>query len=199
MKHLPKGMDIEYQLMKAFVNGKEPISALRSISINIRRLFVHAYQAYIFNRCLSHAIVNGENILHGNSGDLCFEMEGPCVWLPRYAFVAWRWRAMPRRIYDASPEPSMSLAVDCSLLVTTQLTVECGCNSVGRHLWQKAMSCRSLALSSSFWKKRIQRSHCYRLTSLLVPRCAICAPSLAVIFSPSRTWQCCWRCTSVRI
>ena len=76
MKHLPKGMDIEYQLMKAFVNGKEPISALRSISINIRRLFVHAYQAYIFNRCLSHAIVNGENILHGNSGDLCFEIEG---------------------------------------------------------------------------------------------------------------------------
>jgi tRNA(Glu) U13 pseudouridine synthase TruD len=46
-------------------------------SINIRRLFVHAYQAYIFNRCLSHAIVNGENILQGNSGDLCFEMEGP--------------------------------------------------------------------------------------------------------------------------
>jgi tRNA pseudouridine13 synthase len=77
MKHLPKGMDIEYQLMKALVNGKEPISALRSISINIRRLFVHAYQAYIFNRCLSYAIVDGENILQGNSGDLCFEMEGP--------------------------------------------------------------------------------------------------------------------------
>jgi tRNA pseudouridine13 synthase len=77
MKHLPKGMDIEYQLMNAFVNGKEPISALRSISINIRRLFVHAYQAYIYNRCLSYAILNGENILQGNSGDLCFEMEGP--------------------------------------------------------------------------------------------------------------------------
>jgi tRNA pseudouridine13 synthase len=62
LKHLPRGMDIEYQLMNAFVNGKEPISALRSISINIRRLFIHAYQAYIFNRCLSSAIVNGENI-----------------------------------------------------------------------------------------------------------------------------------------
>src|ERR687897_250282 len=77
LKHLPRGMDIEYQLMNAFVNGKEPISALRSISINIRRLFIHAYQAYIFNRCLSSAIVNGENILRSSGGDLCFEVEGP--------------------------------------------------------------------------------------------------------------------------
>jgi len=79
LKHLPTGMDIEYQVMNALVNGKEPISALRSISVNIRRLFVHAYQAYIFNRCLSNAIVNGENILKGNSGDLCFEIEAPLV------------------------------------------------------------------------------------------------------------------------
>src|SRR5918994_1556811 len=67
LKHLPRGMDIEYQLMNAFVNGKEPISALRSISINIRRLFVHAYQSYIFNRCLSNAVFNGENILRSSS------------------------------------------------------------------------------------------------------------------------------------
>lgn len=77
LKHLPKGMDIEYQLMNAFVNGKEPISALRSISINIRRLFIHAYQSYIFNRCLSNAVLEGENILSSASGDLCFEIDGP--------------------------------------------------------------------------------------------------------------------------
>src|SRR5919107_4814995 len=77
LKHLPRGMDIEYQLMNAFINGKEPVSALRSISINIRRLFIHAYQAYIFNRCLSNAIINGENILSSANGDLCFEIDGP--------------------------------------------------------------------------------------------------------------------------
>jgi tRNA pseudouridine13 synthase len=77
LKYLPRGMDIEYQLMNAFINGKEPISALRSISINIRRLFICAYQAYIFNRCLSNAIINGENILRTNDSDLCFELEGP--------------------------------------------------------------------------------------------------------------------------
>jgi tRNA pseudouridine13 synthase len=77
LKHLPKGMDIEYQLMNAFVNGKEPISALRSISINIRRLFVHAYQAYIFNRSLSDAIIGGENLQTPRNNDLCFELESP--------------------------------------------------------------------------------------------------------------------------
>ena len=77
LKHLPKGMDIEYQLMNAFVNGKEPISALRSISINIRRLFVHAYQAYIFNKCLSDAIVGSENLQTPCDNDLCFELESP--------------------------------------------------------------------------------------------------------------------------
>jgi tRNA pseudouridine13 synthase len=77
LKHLPRGMDIEYQLINAFINGKEPVSVLRSISINIRRLFIHAYQAYIFNRCLSNAIINGENILRCSGGDLCFELEGP--------------------------------------------------------------------------------------------------------------------------
>jgi tRNA pseudouridine13 synthase len=77
LKHLPRGMDIEYQLMNAFINGKEPVSALRSISINIRRLFIHAYQAYIFNRCLSNAIINDENILRSSGDDLCFELEGP--------------------------------------------------------------------------------------------------------------------------
>jgi tRNA pseudouridine13 synthase len=77
LKSLPKGMDIEYQLMNAFVNGKEPISALRSISINIRRLFVHAYQAYIFNKCLSDAIVGSENLQIPCDNDLCFELESP--------------------------------------------------------------------------------------------------------------------------
>jgi tRNA pseudouridine13 synthase len=77
LKHLPKGMDIEYQLMNALVNGKEPISALRSISINIRRLFVHAYQAYIFNKCLSDAIGSGENLQTPCDNDLCFELESP--------------------------------------------------------------------------------------------------------------------------
>src|SRR5919108_5588335 len=55
LKMLPRGMDIERQVLSALVGGSNAISALRAIPIMIRRLFVQAYQAYIFNRCLSKA------------------------------------------------------------------------------------------------------------------------------------------------
>jgi tRNA pseudouridine13 synthase len=76
LKMLPRGMDIERQVLSALVAGKDTIAALRAVPIMIRRLFVQAYQAYIFNRCLSRAINRGENLLQPQTGDLCFEMEG---------------------------------------------------------------------------------------------------------------------------
>jgi len=79
LKQLPKGMDIEYEVLSALVNGRGPVAALRSIPIVIRRLFVQAYQAYIFNNCLSTAILDGENISACKEGDLCFEMKGQLI------------------------------------------------------------------------------------------------------------------------
>lgn len=79
LRMLPRGMDIERQVLSALVSGKDAVSALRAVPITIRRLFVQAYQAYIFNRCLSAAIENGENLLQPVAGDLCFEMEGPAT------------------------------------------------------------------------------------------------------------------------
>jgi tRNA pseudouridine13 synthase len=74
-KQLPKWMDIEFMMISALVKGKESISVLRSIPISIRRLFVQAYQAYLFNKCLSNAIMNGEEISVPKHGDLCFELQ----------------------------------------------------------------------------------------------------------------------------
>jgi tRNA pseudouridine13 synthase len=79
IKQLPKGMDIEYHVISAMLNGKEPVAALRAIPIVIRRLFVQAYQAYLFNNCLSIAILDGENISACKEGDLCFEMKGKLI------------------------------------------------------------------------------------------------------------------------
>jgi tRNA pseudouridine13 synthase len=76
---LPRGMDIERQVLSALVAGRDAIAALRAIPIMIRRLFVQAYQAYIFNICLSRAITRGEDLLQPQAGDLCFEMEGPAT------------------------------------------------------------------------------------------------------------------------
>lgn len=75
-KRLPKWMDIELLVLSALVKGKESITALRSIPISIRRLFIQAYQSYLFNKCLSDAIMNGEDVSVPKKGDLCFELEG---------------------------------------------------------------------------------------------------------------------------
>ena len=72
-------MDIERQVLSALVAGKDAVSALRAVPITIRRLFVQAYQAYIFNKCMSAAVMNGEGLLEPAAGDLCFEMEGPAT------------------------------------------------------------------------------------------------------------------------
>jgi tRNA pseudouridine13 synthase len=77
LKMLPRGMDIERQVLSALVAGKDAILALHAVPLTIRRLFVQAYQAYIFNRCLSAAVMNGEDLLQPVVGDLCFDMEGP--------------------------------------------------------------------------------------------------------------------------
>lgn len=79
LKMLPRGMDIERQVLSALVAGRDTIAALRAVPITIRRLFVQAYQAYIFNRCLSRAVMGGEELLQPQTGDLCFEMEGPAT------------------------------------------------------------------------------------------------------------------------
>ncbi|HET7899301.1 MAG TPA: tRNA pseudouridine(13) synthase TruD, partial [Flavisolibacter sp.] len=50
LRMLPKGMDIERQIISALVAGKDAVSVLRAVPITIRRLYVQAYQAYIFNR-----------------------------------------------------------------------------------------------------------------------------------------------------
>ena len=79
LKMLPRGMDIERQVLSALVAGRNAIAALRAVPIMIRRLFVQAYQAYIFNRCLSRAVMEGEDLLQPQTEDLCFEMEGPAT------------------------------------------------------------------------------------------------------------------------
>jgi tRNA pseudouridine13 synthase len=75
LKMIPKGMDLERNLLRSLANGKDYIGALRSIPINIRRLFIHAYQAFIFNKCLSDMMRNGESITKCTEKDFCFRLE----------------------------------------------------------------------------------------------------------------------------
>jgi len=77
VKIVPRGMDLERNILRALINGKDYIGALRSVPINIRRLFVHAYQAYMFNQTLSYIIGDGESITNCSKNDFCFKLENP--------------------------------------------------------------------------------------------------------------------------
>jgi len=77
LKIVPRGMDLERNILRALINGKDYIGALRSVPINIRRLFVHAYQAYMFNQTLSYIIGDGESITNCSKNDFCFKLENP--------------------------------------------------------------------------------------------------------------------------
>ena len=74
LRQIPPGMDIEKNLAQAIVRGKDSISALRTIPINIRRLFVQAFQAYLFNKTLSIAIRDDFSLTIPEENDLCFDV-----------------------------------------------------------------------------------------------------------------------------
>ena len=79
LKHIPNGMDLEKKIITTLVQGKNHIHAIRSIPLNIRRIFVNAYQSFIFNKCLSNAIISGEDLSECKNGDLCFEFKQPML------------------------------------------------------------------------------------------------------------------------
>ena len=77
IKKIPRGMDLERRIIQSISEGKDYIHIIRTIPINVRRLFIHAYQAYIFNKTLSSILLNGENIFKCEDEDLCFELKYP--------------------------------------------------------------------------------------------------------------------------
>lgn len=76
---LPKGMDVEREIVRSLLYKRDYIRALRAIPIGIRRLYVQAYQAYVFNLCISESLSCGDDITKCRDGDLCFEIEGNSV------------------------------------------------------------------------------------------------------------------------
>ncbi|HXT83522.1 MAG TPA: tRNA pseudouridine(13) synthase TruD [Verrucomicrobiae bacterium] len=79
VKIIPRGMDIEKKIAYEIIKGKDDISILRSVPISIRRLFVQAFQAYIYNRALSCAIENDDSLTECEKNDLCFEIHDKII------------------------------------------------------------------------------------------------------------------------
>jgi tRNA pseudouridine13 synthase len=77
MKDLPPTLDLERHVLrslKTHPNGY--IRAIRSIPLRVRRLFVNAYQSYIFNRTLSAAIEDDADLTTIHHSELYAEVSG---------------------------------------------------------------------------------------------------------------------------
>lgn len=63
--------DFEHLVKLEYERSNDAIKALRKVPIQIRRLFIDAYKAYIFNRTLSIILQRGYD-LKPREGDICF-------------------------------------------------------------------------------------------------------------------------------
>ena len=70
---IPKSMDIEISILKKLSETNDMKVAIRSISLQMRRFYIQAYQSYIFNKTLSLAFDYGEDLLNPKEGDVCFD------------------------------------------------------------------------------------------------------------------------------
>jgi tRNA pseudouridine13 synthase len=67
---LPPGNDVERAVARELgSHPKEWVRALRAVPVRLRRLYVQAYQSYLFNLTLSRAIAGGETISSYTEGD----------------------------------------------------------------------------------------------------------------------------------
>jgi len=72
----PAGMDVERLVYDAVSRYKNAAMAFRAVPLQLRRLYVNAYQSYIFNRTLSAAFADGEDLTHAVKGDVCSDSIG---------------------------------------------------------------------------------------------------------------------------
>ena len=70
VRGLPAGMDLERMAASALSRkAGDYVAALRAVPIKVRRLYVQAYQSYLFNKTLSRALMHGLDISKPEDGD----------------------------------------------------------------------------------------------------------------------------------
>lgn len=73
LNEVPPQMDIEGVVLSEMVEHGDPLKAMRSMPLTIRRFFVQAFQSYVFNRTTSTAFEYGEELFLPKSGDVCYD------------------------------------------------------------------------------------------------------------------------------
>jgi tRNA pseudouridine13 synthase len=77
VEDLPPTLDLERHVLRSLkTHPNDYLRAIRSIPLRVRRLFVNAYQSYIFNRTLSAAIEDGADLSTIHRSELYAEVSG---------------------------------------------------------------------------------------------------------------------------
>lgn len=73
LKIIPKQMDLERILLREMLQHQDPKKAFCKIPLSVRRLFVNAYQSFLFNLTLSKSYEFGEELFAPQPNDVCFD------------------------------------------------------------------------------------------------------------------------------
>lgn len=73
LREMPRSMDTERAVLVALRDGGSPRQAFLRIPLYLRRLYVQAYQSYIFNLTLGEAASEGQRLGTPQDGDVCFD------------------------------------------------------------------------------------------------------------------------------
>ena len=76
LSDIPPQMDLERIAIYEMIEHNDPLKAIKALPLSIRRFFVQAYQSYLFNKTISLAFENGENLFLAQEGDVCFDKNG---------------------------------------------------------------------------------------------------------------------------
>ncbi|MFQ5476119.1 MAG: tRNA pseudouridine(13) synthase TruD [Nitrosopumilus sp.] len=73
---VPRQMDVERIVLKEMIEHDDAFRAIRAIQVSLRRFYIQAYQSFLFNRSLSSAFTDGENLFDAQPSDVCFDFHG---------------------------------------------------------------------------------------------------------------------------
>jgi tRNA pseudouridine13 synthase len=69
LRDFPPALQFERQMLDHLARGQSPERALRALSRPLRTLFIHAYQAHLFNRYMSRRWAAGFSLVEPSAGD----------------------------------------------------------------------------------------------------------------------------------
>jgi len=76
LDEIPLQMDLERIVVNQMIKYDDHKKAIHALPISIRRFFIQAYQSFLFNKTLSMALIDGEDLFSPQNDDVCYDKNG---------------------------------------------------------------------------------------------------------------------------